>query len=60
MINIIQNKTHIKRRVIMKVLRCEFHMNMKISSQLTAVDSATVDVDVTDCIHCVDEQRQSH
>jgi len=32
---------------------------MKISSQLTAVDSAAVDIDITDYIHHVDEQRQS-
>ncbi len=51
---------HIKRRVIMRILRHEFHVNMKISSQLTAVSSAAVDVDITDCIHYVDEQRQSH
>ncbi len=43
----------------MRVLRYECHMNMKISSQFTAVSSAA-DVDVTDCIHYVDEQRQSH
>ncbi len=57
MINIIQNEIYIKRKIIMRVLRCEFHVNMKISNQLAAVDSAAVNVDVTDCIHCVDEQR---
>ncbi len=43
----------------MRILRYEFHMNMKISSQLAAIDFAAVDVDVTNCIHCVDKQRQS-
>ena len=59
MISIVQNEMHIKRRVIMRVLRCEYHANMRISSQLTAISSAA-DVDITDCIHYVDEQRQSY
>ena len=58
MINIVQNKTYIKKRVITRILRYEFHINMKISSQLTAIDSAAVDIDVTDCIYYVDKQRQ--
>ena len=59
MISIVQNETHIKEKVITRILRCEFHINMKISSQLTAVDSAAVDIDVTNYIYHVNEQRQS-
>jgi len=43
----------------MKVFRHEFHANMKISSQLIVIDSAAVDVDITNYIHHVNEQKQS-
>ena len=58
-INIVQNKTHIKRKIITRIFRCEFHTNIKISSQLIVIDSVSVDIDITDYIHHVDEQRQS-
>ncbi len=51
---------HIKRKVITRILRHEFHTNIKISSQLIVIDSVAVDIDITDYIHHVDEQRQSH
>ena len=56
MINIVQNKIYIKRRIITRVLRHEYHMNMRVSSQLTVISSAA-DIDITDYIYHVDEQR---